>query len=86
MRLSRLRGAVRTLLLLPFLMLAGSASAAGPQGIQAGAPIDDAGNILLTDAVATAMANSGAGFVRVNFRLGPYGSDTTQFYAPTTPS
>jgi hypothetical protein len=81
MNQSRLRGAVRTLLLLPFLMLAGSASAAGPQGIQAGAPIDDAGNILLTDAVATAMANSGAGFVRVNFRLGPYGSDTAQFYS-----
>ncbi|WP_375773077.1 hypothetical protein NR798_20025 [Archangium gephyra] len=81
MHLSRLRSALRTLLLLPLLVLAGPATAAGPQGIQAGAPINDSGTILLTDAVATAMANSGAGFVRVNFRLGPYPSDTAQFYS-----
>lgn len=56
-------------------------SAAGPQGIQAGQPIDDAGNILITDSVAQRMADSGAGWVRVNFRLGPYSSDTTTFYS-----
>lgn len=61
--------------------LAGSALAAGPQGLQAGAPIDDSGNILITDAVAQALANSGAGWVRVNFRLGPYPSDTASFYS-----
>lgn len=81
MRLARLPRVVRMLLLLPLLVLALPASAAGPQGLQAGAPIDDAGNILITDAVATAMANSGAGFVRLNFRLGPYPSDTAQFYS-----
>ncbi len=49
-------------------------------GIQAGQPINDSGNILITDAVANRMAASGATWVRVNFRLGPYTSDTTQFY------
>ncbi len=56
------------------------ANAAGPQGIQFGRPIDDAGNILITNAVAQAMADSGAGFVRLNFRLGPYASDSAAFY------
>src|SRR5690349_21052811 len=55
--------------------------AAGPQGIQAGHPIDDGGAILITDAVADRMKASGAGWVRVNFRLGPYTSDTPNFYA-----
>jgi hypothetical protein len=55
--------------------------AAGPQGIQTGAPIDDAGNILITDQVAQALADSGAGWVRLNFRLGPWTSDTAQFYS-----
>ncbi|REE66993.1 hypothetical protein A8990_1452 [Paenibacillus taihuensis] len=56
------------------------AAAAGPQGLQFGRPIDDSGNILITDQVAQELADSGAGFVRLNFRLGPYTSDTTAFY------
>jgi hypothetical protein len=55
--------------------------ASGPQGTQAGQPIDDSGNILITDAVADRLAQSGAGWVRVNFRLGPYPSDTAAFYS-----
>ncbi|MBP3964156.1 hypothetical protein [Paenibacillus lignilyticus] len=57
------------------------AAAAGPQGIQFGRPIDDSGNILITNQVAQALADSGAGFVRLNFRLGPYTSDTAAFYS-----
>jgi hypothetical protein len=74
-------GAGPTLLLLSLLAVSSPALAAGPQGIQAGAPIDDAGNILITDAVANALASSGAGWVRVNFRLGPHASDTAAFYS-----
>src|SRR3979411_961184 len=55
--------------------------AAGPQGNQSGWAIDDSGNILLTDAVADRLAQSGAGCVRINFRLGPFTSDTAQFYS-----
>lgn len=50
-------------------------------GIQAGQPIDDNGNILLTNNVISRMGESGAAWVRINFRLGPYTSDTPQFYA-----
>src|SRR5256885_7087114 len=57
------------------------AQAAGPHGTQPGWAIDDAGNILITDAVADRLAQSGAGWVRINFRLGPYSSDTAAFYA-----
>jgi hypothetical protein len=80
MKLLRMSGA-GPLLLLSLVALARPALAAGPQGIQAGAPIDDAGNILITDTVASALAGTGAGFVRLNFRLGPYPSDTTAFYS-----
>ena len=38
--------------------------ASGPHGTQAGWPIDDSGNILITDAVADRMAQSGAGWIR----------------------
>src|SRR5258708_2797156 len=51
-----------------------------PLGIQAGQPIDDNGNILITSSVASRMAASGSKWIRVNFRLGPYASDTPQFY------
>lgn len=50
-------------------------------GMQAGQPIDDEGNILLTSSVIKRMAESGAVWVRVNFRLGPYNADTPQFYS-----
>jgi hypothetical protein len=55
--------------------------AAGPQGTQPGWAIDNAGNILITEDVADRLAQSGAGWVRVNFRLGPYPADTVAFYA-----
>lgn len=54
--------------------------AAGPHGTQTGWAIDDSGNILITDAMADRLAQSGAGWVRLNFRLGPYPSDTAAFY------
>lgn len=55
--------------------------AAGPHGTQPGQPLTDSGYVALTDQVAQALADTGAGFVRVNFRLGPYMSDTPAWYA-----
>src|SRR2546422_3186065 len=55
--------------------------ASGPHGTQAGWAIDDSGNVLITDAVADRMAQSGAGWIRLHFRRGPYSGDTTDFYA-----
>lgn len=57
------------------------AEASGPYGTQPGQPIDDKGNIMVTEAVANNLASSGAGWVRINFRLGPYPSDTAEFYS-----
>ncbi len=53
----------------------------GNQGNQYGAVIDDAGRILFTDAVAGKLAESGAGWVHINFRLGrfPNWTDTSTF-------
>lgn len=56
-------------------------SAASSLGIQPGQPIDDSGNILITDEMADRLKNTGATWVRINFRLGPYRSDTAEFYA-----
>jgi hypothetical protein len=78
MKPPRITSAVPMLLLSSAVALSRPAAAAGPQGIQAGTPIDEGGNILISDAVAQAMANSGAGWVRLHFRLGPYPSDTVQ--------
>jgi hypothetical protein len=44
----------------------------GNQGNQYGAVIDDAGRILFTDPVASKLAESGAGWVHINFRLGGF--------------
>lgn len=55
--------------------------AAGPHGTQFGQPLNDAGQVVLTDAVADALASTGVGVVRVNFRLGSYTSDTAAWYA-----
>ncbi len=63
------------------LVWAGLAQAAGPHGTQIGQPLTDTGTIVLTDAVAQKLADTGAGFVRVNFRLGPYDFDTPEWYA-----
>jgi len=68
-------------ILISFVVLVVSSRAAGPHGTQPGWVIDDSGNILLTDAVADRLAQSGAGWVRLNFRLGPHPSDTPAFYA-----
>src|SRR5947208_3483324 len=40
------------------------------QGLQYGAVIDDTGNILLADEAFAKIAASGAGWIRINFRLG----------------
>lgn len=50
------------------------------QGIQPGWPIDNQGNILITDEVADRLAETGAKYVRINFRLGPYPYDTNELY------
>ncbi|HEX6287539.1 MAG TPA: hypothetical protein VFZ66_00035 [Herpetosiphonaceae bacterium] len=55
------------------------AHAAGTKSLQFGAPVDDYGNILLTDQIADQLAASGARYARVNFR-NPWGTDTAQFY------
>src|SRR5688500_13351109 len=67
--------------LLLLVILTFTARAAGPHGTQPGWAIDDSGNILITDAIADRLAQSGAGWVRLNFRLGPHSSDTPAFYA-----
>jgi hypothetical protein len=59
----------------------GVALAAGPHGVQFGQPLTDIGEVVLTDEVAQAIADTGAGFVRVNFRLGSYDADTPEWYA-----
>ncbi|MDH7601240.1 MAG: hypothetical protein QHI38_03730 [Armatimonadota bacterium] len=58
-----------------------AAFGAGPHGTQFGQPFTDTGYVALNDQVAQALADTGAGFVRVNFRLGPYQSDTPAWYA-----
>ena len=46
-----------------------AALVAGNQGLQYGAVIDNSGNILFTDDAAAKVAASGAGWIRINFRL-----------------
>jgi hypothetical protein len=48
-----------------------------PQGLQPGAPMGDNGEIFFSNDVAARIAASGAGWVRLNFRLGPNFSDWT---------
>ena len=55
--------------------------AAGPHGTQPGQPLTDTGYVALTDQVAQAIADTGAGFVRVNMRLGPYTYDAPAWYS-----
>ena len=47
------------------------------QGLQFGRAIDDHGQILLTDQVAKLIADSGARWIRINFRLGSHFPDWT---------
>jgi len=54
---------------------------AGPIGTQPGQPYGDDGSVYLTDQVAQAIADTGAGYVRINIRLGASLSDTPQWYA-----
>ena len=49
----------------------------GPQGLQPGAPMGDNGEIFFSNEVAARIAASEAGWVRLNFRLGPNFSDWT---------
>jgi hypothetical protein len=48
-----------------------------PQGLQPGAPMGDNGEIFFSNDVAARIAASEAGWVRLNFRLGPNFSDWT---------
>jgi hypothetical protein len=66
-------GAALILVMLIATLLAprpANALTTGNQGLQYGAVIDNAGNILFTDTVAAQIAASGAGWIRINFRLG----------------
>ncbi|MBI1800295.1 MAG: hypothetical protein HYR71_01545 [Chloroflexi bacterium] len=56
----------------------------GPQGLQAGQPIGDNGEIFFTDTVASQIASAGAGWVRINFRLGAHFPDWTTPVSATT--
>ncbi len=59
--------------LMPNVLVPASPVAAittGNQGIQYGAVMDDNGKILLTDEAIDKLAASGAGWLRINFRLG----------------
>jgi hypothetical protein len=51
------------------------------QGNQSGAAINNAGQVLFTNAVAKKLAESGAGWVHINFRLGAFANwkETTSF-------
>ena len=48
------------------------------KGLQPGAPMGDNGEIFFTNPVAAKIAESGAGWVRLNFRLGPNFKDWTE--------
>jgi hypothetical protein len=50
----------------------------GRQGLQAGAPMNDNAEILFSDDVAGHIADSGASWVRINFRLGSRFKDWTE--------
>jgi hypothetical protein len=53
----------------------------GNQGLQYGAVIDNAGHILLQDEALRLMAQAGAGWIKINFRLGGFQNwtETTTF-------
>jgi len=69
----RIAALVLSILLIVLLLTVGPGQALavsqGNQGLQDGWAIDDAGNVLFTDAVAAKVAEAGAGWVRINFRL-----------------
>jgi len=50
----------------------------GAKSLQAGAPMGDNGEIFFTNQVAAKIAESGASWVRLNFRLGPRFKDWTE--------
>ena len=72
----RITTLVLSILLIVLLLTVGPGQALavsqGNQGLQDGWAIDDAGNVLFTDAVAAKIAEAGAGWVRINFRLGGF--------------
>ncbi len=66
------------------ILACGICLAAGPHGTQFGQPLTEGGIVALTDDVAQALAETGAGFVRLNIRLAnvaPYNDDTAEWYA-----
>ena len=73
----RITTLVLSILLMVLLLTVGPGQALavsqGNQGLQDGWAIDDnEGKVLFTDAVAAKMAEAGAGWVRINFRLGGF--------------
>lgn len=71
----------RAVVIIVLLAITVPVHAAGPHGTQPGQPLTDLGYVALNDQVAQTLADTGAGFVRVNFRLGPYQADTPEWYA-----
>lgn len=71
----------RFVILLALLVFGGATYAAGPYGTQAGQPYNNSGQVILDETVAQALADTGAGIVRVNFRLGNQPSDNSTWYA-----
>ncbi|HEY6228634.1 MAG TPA: hypothetical protein VI282_16065, partial [Verrucomicrobiae bacterium] len=71
---------LRWVVIIATVLSASLSRAVGPHGTQVGWAIDDSGNVLITDAVADRLAQSGAGWVRLEFRRGPYNGDTSTFY------
>ena len=49
------------------------------QGLQYGAVIDDTGQILLHDEALSRMVQAGAGWVKLNFRLGGFANNGHSF-------
>jgi hypothetical protein len=62
---------------LPLLMIPEPDWVKGNQGLQPGAVINDDGSINFTDETATQLRQAGAGWVRINFRLGHCYADWT---------
>lgn len=71
----------RVIIVVLLILACACAHAAGPHGIQVGQPLNNGGQIILNDQMAQAIADSGAGWVRLSIRLGPYATDTPEWYA-----
>jgi hypothetical protein len=68
-----------TALYIALTVLAPLRARAGDRGIQPGAPVDNAGNIIVNDDIADQLARTNARFVRLNLK-NPWCTDTAAFY------